>query len=413
VSGFLKRSLGSVGIVIFLSIFVLVTADTVFLGCSRAKPAINSNAGINQTVKDTAKIEKRVPGDVYAKLVLVGDIMIHSNLLAAARDRKTGTYSFQGFFDEVKPYLSAADLTVGNLETTLAGREKRYTGYPQFNTPESILIALKEAGFDVLTNANNHAMDRGEYGVVKTVSRLSERGFRYTGTSLSAKDRDKPLIVKAKDINIGLLAYTYGTNGLPVPKGKGFMVNMLDFAKVRADIKKAREDGAQLVVVFPHFGIEYRRIPGKVEKKLVDELFNAGADVVAGSHPHVIQPMSVTDSTSKRKGIFTAYSLGNFISGQRDRYKDSGVILQLEVKKDQKSGQVTLHEARYIPVWVHEFRENGQLKYRLLLVEKAIRDYRAGTDKRISAKDYLRLQQVWQEITSMLSGPGAPLVNHV
>lgn len=344
--------------------------------------------------------------ETSVNISLVGDIMIHSDQLAYAYDYKSRSYSFAGIFDEIKNSLSSADLTIGNLETTLAGKNQTYSGFPKFNSPEQILTALKDAGFDVLTTANNHSMDRNQYGVLKTIENLDAVNLKHTGTFSSVQERLDTLILDIKGIKIALLAYTYGTNGLPVPPEKKYLVNLFNLNTLRQDILKARQDGADIVMVCPHFGIEYQQIPDKAKLRLVEELFVAGADIVAGSHPHVLQPMGRRDLPKKSRGLFVAYSLGNFIASQRIKGTDSGVILNLQLVKNTDTGQVTLGKTSYIPTWIHKYRENGRTKFRVVEVEKAIRNYEQKMDNKITAGDYLRLKQVWQDTNSLLTSEG-------
>jgi len=389
---------------------VLVLGVLIPLGCRQ------TNIGADQAVPaDGSAVSQTVylpPETIKISIALAGDIMVHSDQLAYAYDRQTGTYSFAGVFDEVAEYLGAADITIANLETTLAGREKGYTGYPKFNSPEEILLSLREAGIDVLTTANNHSMDRGEYGVLKTIEHLEEAGMLHTGTFASADSRRVPLIVDVKGVKLGILSYTYGTNGLPVPRGKEYLVNLLDMRQVKQDIDLLRQEGAEVVIVNPHHGVEYRRIPGDQERQVVEELFASGADIVAGSHTHVIQPMAVRD-TEREGGLFAAYSLGNFVSGQKGRYRDTGIIVTLTVEKEIETGSIRLDSAGYVPVWVHRYTDKGRLKSRVIPVEKAITDYQMGTDDWLSYEDYQRLLEVWDETLTHLAGPDGPEISHI
>jgi len=399
----------STKIAFFITAVILLSL--ILAGC-RQTGAVQSRAtAASPPPVETAGLRQH--GRVTASLALVGDIMVHQPQLSAAYNSNTGAYSFDGFFSEVGDYLRAADLTIGNLETTLAGRDKKFTGYPQFNSPEEILPSLRDAGVDVLTTANNHSLDRGSYGVLRTIKHLDAAGIRHTGTASSPEEREKLLIIDVQGIRVGILAYTYGTNGIPIPHNKQYLVNILDLRQVREDISKIRQEGGDLVLVYPHFGVEYRRIPGLPEKELVEQLFSAGADIVAGSHPHVLQPMVRRDTMPGAGGLFAAYSLGNFVSAQRGPYREAGVILHLKVEKDLATGKVMLTGAEYIPTWVHRYREKGKTMFRVLAVEKALRDYRQGLDKKLAPTDYSMLQQVLKETTSLLSDPDAPAIRHM
>lgn len=410
----------SVVLMLFLFSFAIVGCEAVKPNFSQAVAAKNPAETPLKTVPTIPAPNEKYPpyeGQVNINIALVGDIMVHQSQLNAALNKKTGHYDFKESFQDVTDYLQKADLTIGNLETTVAGKNRGYSGYPVFNSPEELLPVLKGAGLDVLTNANNHSMDRGASGVLATIKQLDGAGVKHTGTFSSIEDRSNYLLVDIKGIKLAILAYTYGTNGIVVPKGQAYLVNLINVSEIKEDIKNVRALGADVVLVTPHFGVEYSRSPGDKEKELAEQIFKAGADIVAGSHPHVLQPMIRRDlqgeDGKKEEGLFLAYSLGNFISSQRDRFKDSGVILNLTLQKDLATGRITLTKAGYIPTWVQICYQQGKKVYRVVAVEKAINDYRQGTDPNIQKRDYERLQQVWLETTKMLSGPAAPELQHV
>lgn len=159
------------------------------------------------------------------KLVAVGDIMMHKEEIEGGKVPGTNTYNFDYMFKHIKPYIENADLAIGNLETPLAGKERGYTGYPAFNAPEQLAIALKNTGFDVLTTANNHSLDRHYQGVAHTLKVLDEVGLAHTGTARTKEEQDKVLIQEVKGIKIAFMAYTYGTNGIRPDKDKEYCVN--------------------------------------------------------------------------------------------------------------------------------------------------------------------------------------------
>jgi len=339
-------------------------------------------------------------GKTAVKIRAVGDIMMHGPQVEAGL-KDDGTYDFDHFFEHIRPYLENADITIGNLETTISNDEKGYGGYPMFRTPEAILDALAKAGFDIITTANNHSFDGREFGVVNTLDKLDEYGFLHTGTARTEEERDNVLIVEKNDIRIAILAYTYGTNGMEVtiPDEKlPYMVNYIDEALIREDIGRAREAGAEIIIASMHWGDEYVRKPNDVQKGYADLLGSLGVDIILGSHPHVLQPMEkrtavMEDGTEKE--IFVIYSLGNFISNQRDRYKDSGVILDIEIIKDYDAGTVQIGRVGYIPTWVHRFVNNGRSDYNVLPVA----GYKDGG---LSGEAGERINAVWNETVEHL-----------
>lgn len=297
-------------------------------------------------------------------LMAVGDIMGHQEQLDAAWNPKTQSYEFAPFFQKVAPLLQQADWVVGNLETTLAGKAARYAGYPQFNTPESLADTLREVGFTAVTTANNHSLDRREAGVLATLDQLDRVGLLHTGTFRSPEEREQPLVLEKEGIRMAVLAYTYGTNGIPLPKGKPWLVNLIQPERMKADIARARALGVELVMVSLHFGGEYQRQPNAAQKKAAELCLQAGADLIIGHHPHVVQPYewrTVTLPDGTLHTGFVAYSLGNFISAQRGDYKDVGAILQLTIVKQGKETKIAATEL--IPTYVHFYRKAGKRHY--------------------------------------------------
>ncbi|ADU52066.1 Capsule synthesis protein, CapA [Thermaerobacter marianensis DSM 12885] len=227
-----------------------------------------------------------------ATLLSVGDVLLHDTLLAAGRDPASGDYDFRPAFAHVRDAIRAADLAVANLEEPVAGADLGYSGYPRFNAPDALLAALRDAGFDVLTNANNHS---GAKGVTRTYAALDRFGFVHTGTARSAAERDRVAMADVRGIRIAFLAYTYGTNGIPLPEP--YMVNLIDGRRIAADIARARAAGADLVSVSLHFGNEYEPVPSPAQERLVDAVLAAGADIVLGHHPHVLQRAELRPAT--------------------------------------------------------------------------------------------------------------------
>jgi poly-gamma-glutamate capsule biosynthesis protein CapA/YwtB (metallophosphatase superfamily) len=311
-----------------------------------------------------------------AKLIAVGDIMMHSTQTRSGYDAKSQTYNFDSFFTPVKNILSKGDWVIGNLETPLAGEDAGgYTGYPLFNAPAQLLDAAKKAGFNILTTANNHALDRGETGAIRTIANLSDRQIASTGTAGSAAEGDRPLISTKNNISLAILAYTYGTNGIPIPKGKDYLVSLIDEKKIVKDIAKARKQGADIIAISLHFGEEYQRQPNTQQKQLVENLLKAGADIILGSHPHVVQPYKIfkfPGKNGKTRKAVAIYSMGNFISGQTKDYTDLGVIFQVTIRKKFPEQTTEITGIKTIPTWVHSYSQNNQVKYRVLPLEQTV-----------------------------------------
>ncbi len=302
----------------------------------------------------------RAQDTTHLSLVFLGDIMQHDSQIADAFDPKTGTYDYAPCFRFIKPYIRAVDVAVGNLEVTLGG--KPYKGYPQFSAPDELLVALRDIGLDVIVTANNHSVDRGKAGLERTITMLDSFGILHTGTFRTAaeKAKDHPLIVERQGFRLAILNYTYGTNGLRVVKPN--VVNMLDTASIRRDLQYTASLNPDVIIVFPHWGLEYQRLPSPSQKALTELCFKYGAKLVIGSHPHVLQPMEW-----RRDGDqLVAYSLGNFVSGQRKRYTDGGALVRVELEKvtfGDGSSLTKIDTAGYILEWVYRTNDANRDYY--------------------------------------------------
>lgn len=298
---------------------------------------INTTAAIAQ---DTTRLS----------LLFLGDIMQHDSQIADAYDPVSKKYNYDPCFQFVKPYTQAADLAIGNLEVTLAG--KPYKGYPQFSAPDELLAGLKKIGMDVLVTANNHCVDRGGKGLERTIKMLDSLKILHTGTFVDdvARLNEHPLLIEKNGFNLALLNYTYGTNGLPVTKPN--IVNMIDTASIRIDLQKAKSLNPDMTIIFIHWGAEYQSLPSKWQKDIAAFCFKHGAQVIIGAHPHVLQPAE----WRKDKNQFIVYSLGNFVSGQRKRYTDGGAMVTLELEKisfTPDSSVTVIDTSNYILEWVY------------------------------------------------------------
>jgi|GEM_PF-101957 len=284
------------------------------------------------------------------KLLFVGDIMQHDSNIAGAYNPVTKKYDYSACFEYVSPILRLADLAIANLELTLAGAP--YKGYPQFSAPDALAVELKRSGIDVLVTANNHSLDRRRKGVERTIDVLDSLGFQHTGTFKDSIDRAAtyPLIIEKDGFQFSLLNYTYGTNGIPVSKPN--IVNLIDTVAIKVDLAKAREQQSDAIIVFLHWGLEYQSLPSKDQKTVAALCLREGAKLVIGSHPHVLQPMV----WNKEADQVIAYSLGNFVSGQRPRYRDGGAMFWVELQKVKQDSIATtsIKNVEYELEWVQK-----------------------------------------------------------
>lgn len=299
--------------------------------------------------------------DSTLTILFAGDIMGHDMQIASARDDSTGTYSYDSVFKYIRPVIEDADFAVGNLEVTLGGAP--YKGYPAFSSPDALAVACKNAGFDALMTANNHSADRGPRGIARTVRVLDSLDIPHTGTWTDSLARDtlSPLMLTAKGITVAMLNYTYGTNGIVVPPPR--VVSYTDTVRITGDILKSREKGADLVVVFIHWGNEYDSVPSPLQELTAKAIFNGGADMIIGSHPHVLQPMHATaDSSGLSDPV--VWSMGNFVSNQRKRRSDGGAMVRIDLKK--QGDRILITSAGYILTWVWSPLESGKRKFYIL-----------------------------------------------
>lgn len=281
-----------------------------------------------------------------ADLVFVGDAMQHQAQLDRALELGGGKkYDYTGCFSLIAPTITEADYAVCNLEVPLGGGPD-YTGYPCFSAPDSYAEALKDAGFDLFLTANNHCLDRRDKAARRTLTALDNLGVDHIGTYHDAQDRaDKvPFIKTINGIKFGFLNYTYGTNGIEPTQGAE--ISLIDKNKMAEEIKKTREAGAEIVVVTMHWGVEYVLLQNRNQEELADFLVDQGADLIIGSHPHVIQPMKVVRNEKEGKDVLVVYSLGNFISNMKTADTTGGALVRVRVERDS-TGSARFKSADY------------------------------------------------------------------
>jgi len=321
---------------------LLIVAVAVLLGCSMAVVMLMQcrRHGVGALIG--------LPTVRRAEIVFAGDLMQHTTQVRAAKNAQ-GILDYSQSFRYVRDILSAADVAIVNLETTLAPRPP-YTGYPRFRSPRELAGAMKDVGFDIAALANNHICDNGRTGIEFTVSCLDSCGIATTGAFAdSSRFADNhPLRFETDGIRFALLNYTYGTNGLPIPNET--IVNLIDTARIAADLAGINRNRTDCVIVFFHWGEEGMRKPTSEQRAIDTFCRERGADIVIGSHPHVVQPIEYhTDADSVLRAV-TVFSLGNFVSNQRWRYSDGGLIVRIRVEK--RNDEPVSLATTAIPIWV-------------------------------------------------------------
>jgi len=329
--------------------------------------------------------------------------MLHQAQADDAFDRAGGEYNFDKHFSAILPYL-ADGYAIGNLETVFDGGPFRC--FPMFNAPEEYGHALARAGFDMLTTANNHSNDRHTKGIMRTIELLDELGLDRVGSYASQEERDTTFIKDINGITFAFLAFTYGLNGLPLERGRDYMVNLIDEGQMLDDIRRARESGVDFVVVLPHMGNEYELQPRPIHRTWVRLMMDAGADIVLASHPHVLQPAEFID-LGDREG-FVVYSMGNFISGQRTLPREAGVIVNLYFEKPPGE-PARLVRPEFVPTWVQFRNGTGASDIKVLPVVSTLQAVDEGEEHNLRPQDITRMRNVLRDAINiygdMVAGP--------
>lgn len=380
-----KRQMRRRRIAFFSCLAVLILAAALFGG-----KALLSSGNRDGALSGTEAPEPEKKTDpVKITISCVGDIMVHKTQLTAQYNSATDTYNFDDNFQYVKKYIEAADLALCNVETTFGGGN--YSGYPAFNSPESLADAIKNAGFDVAITSNNHMLDTGFQGMQRTIEVLRDAGLSVTGSKLSGEDRSF-VIADVKGVKVAVIAYTYETpgvngrrtiNGNPLSDESKLCINSFsynsldnDLASLEADIKAARNAGAQFVITYFHWGTEYQRTPNDWQQLIAQRAANMGADAIFASHPHVLQGVEMLEA-AQQEGADTVrkvpvfYSMGNFISNQRretldNPYTEQGMIANVHFTYHPDSGAITDVSMDAMPTWLDKYNSAGRTHYAIV-----------------------------------------------
>ncbi len=337
-------------------------------------------------------------------LAAIGDVMCHNTQYMDAYNSSTDSYDFSYVFEDIQTYIQSADISIGSLETTFAGKDRGYSNYPTFNSPEQLAYDLSEMGLDVLSTAGNHALDKGFSGLSNTLDVLDDANISHSGTYRTQEDRDSVLIEDVKGVKVAILSYTYGTNGIPVPSDKEFCVNLIDKDLIKKDIENAKSQNADVIISCMHWGIEYQTTPNDEQEDLADFLFENGVDIILGNHPHVLQPMekkSVTLADGIVKDCFVVYALGNFICDQNSENTRNSIILNLDITKNA-DGKISIDKVDYVPIYMYKNSNLSIRKMKLLDIEKSISDYENGVDTSISSSTYNLLKDELENIKEII-----------
>lgn len=328
---------------IFLSVFIVLTI--IF-----NKDKNNENLVKNEIVKEEFKEKKS-----SLSLVMVGDNLIHSSVYKDAnRLANYQGYDFKPIIEYIKPIVSTYDLAYYNQETILGGAEIGLSDYPCFNSPYEAGDAMIDAGFNLVSLATNHTLDRGEQAILNSRTYWNnQKNVLAVGSYSSAAERNEIKVLEKNDITYTMLNYTYGTNGIAIPQGKDYLVNVWsavtgtpetnkEYISYKEQVKKdieAVRDKVDVLIVAMHWGVEYTHVPTSFEKDSAKFLADLGVDIIIGTHPHVIQPVEWIDDT------IVFYSLGNFLSAQlndQNYNKMVGLMSSLTINKTVKKDETII-----------------------------------------------------------------------
>ena len=315
-----------------IGIYILLLT-IIYSGCGRAEtplqkhsvtietdPAIADTVEASQNVTfygETSESEAVEPAREYT-IVMVGDVLLHTPVEESCK-QPDGNYDYESLFTHTKDEISAADLALVNQEVIIGGADLGITGYPSFNADFSLCDSLAGAGFDIICHATNHAMDKGRKGLINCAKYWKENYPQITVLGIhdtadtSTSCGAEPVILDLPDMKIAVLNYTYGTNGIPLPDDMPYAVDLLDEEQVAADIRRA-EELADFTIVCPHWGTEYRLTPDASQEKWTKVFAENGADLVLGTHPHVIEPIEWVTDEERDHEMLVYYSLGNFVN---------------------------------------------------------------------------------------------------
>ena len=346
-----KKVLQAIVVLIFFLLFSSF-AEIV----NKSPVAENTQMESEQLGTEEIKETQKTPPDSM-QIVMIGDMLMHDKILKSGK-KETGGYNFDHLFTNVKDYVSKADLAMVNQETIIGGSIFGYTGYPSFNTPNELVDAEVQAGFDVLLFATNHAYDKGEKGVRNCMEYLdtTHPTLGYVGINQSDEDRETIYTYESNGIIVAILNYTYGHNGTKLPKDMEYLINELDEKKVRADIRKA-EELADFTIVCPHWGTELEHTIDENQEKWAEIFLEEGVDLVLGAHPHVIEPIEwMTHENGHQMLVY--YSLGNFVNGTNSTghgvtNRMVGAMADVRIERSEETGEVEIVDYDALPLVCH------------------------------------------------------------
>ena len=362
----LKRNIRNL---LVLALFVVISSCIGWY-LQRGDSLDNRSINISYQTVNTKK-------ETYASMVMVGDALIHGTVYGTAhRYANYNGYDFKPMLEHIKERVKDYDLAYYNQETILGGTELGLSTYPLFNSPYEVGDAFIDAGFNLVSLATNHTIDKGEKGVLNSRNYWNQQAdVLAAGSYSSFEERDKVVIKEVNGIKYAFLSYTTYTNGLIVPTGKEYLVNVYDEDLIKEEIARYR-DQVDLLMVAMHWGTEYMTYPTNEQKEISEYLASLGVDLIIGTHPHVIEPIEYIDDT------LVIYSLGNFISSQIGVERLTGLMLSLNIKKEEYHGKTTISFEDIEGTLIYTDRNNGYIVYPYdMLTDNILNNYETYYEK--------------------------------
>jgi poly-gamma-glutamate synthesis protein (capsule biosynthesis protein) len=303
---------------------------------------------IEPTVSENEIIEEVIPENEHVDLLMIGDVLVHQPVYKSGI-QADGSLNYDHFFKNIQEDLDEAEIKIVNQETILGGSELGFSSYPCFNSPQEIGLSEVNAGFNVVLHATNHTMDKGYKAIQNTMDFWNNYpDIKMLGINSSPEEQKNIYIYEQNGFKIAILNYTYGTNGIPLPSDKPYLVNILNEQQITEDVTLAKSL-ADFVVVLPHWGTEYRYTPDSLQQKYTKLLSDLGVDLVIGTHPHVLENIEVV-TNDEGHDMLVYYSLGNYVSGQTKRDRVVGGMAKVSIEKDYETGEAYITEYELDPI---------------------------------------------------------------